>query len=110
MPGPPGEVNGRPAAGPGPTRRAGRPRPPSGGRGGSDYCSDFPLRRGRSANHQILAMVASTPNAAAGFTILRERSDIRRRYLDGPVSEERPQRVAPAIQPSVDTKTFFTSL
>src|SRR6202044_445699 len=33
-----------------------------------------------------------------------------RRYLDGPVSEERPQRVAPAIQPSVDTKTFFTSL
>ena len=40
------------------------------------YCSDLFLRRGRKANHQMLAMVASTPNAAAGFTILRERSDM----------------------------------
>ena len=34
------------------------------------------LRRGRRANHQTLAMVASTPKAAAGLAILRERSDM----------------------------------
>lgn len=34
------------------------------------------LRLGRRANHQTLAMVARTPNAAAGLAILRERSDM----------------------------------
>ncbi len=34
------------------------------------------FRLGRRANHQMLTMVARTPNAAAGLAILRERSDI----------------------------------
>ncbi len=42
----------------------------------SPYLSSFTLRRGRRANHQMLAMVASTPKAAAGLTILRDRSDM----------------------------------
>ncbi len=41
-----------------------------------DYLSSLCLRLGLRANHQMLAMVASTPKAAAGFTILRERSDM----------------------------------
>jgi hypothetical protein len=40
------------------------------------YLSSLTLRRGRRANHQMLAMVATTPSAAAGFAILRERSDM----------------------------------
>ncbi len=40
------------------------------------YLSSLIFRRGLRANHHTLAMVASTPTAAAGFTILRERSDI----------------------------------
>ncbi len=42
------------------------------------YWSGLILRRGRRANHQMLAMVARTPRAAAGLAILRERSDITR--------------------------------
>ena len=40
------------------------------------YWSCLCLRLGLRANHQMLAMVASTPKAAAGFAILRERSDM----------------------------------
>jgi hypothetical protein len=40
------------------------------------YLSSLTLCRGRSANHQMLTMVATTPNTAAGFAILRERSDM----------------------------------
>ena len=40
------------------------------------YWSSLCLRLGLKANHQMLAMVASTPRAAAGFAILRERSDM----------------------------------
>ena len=43
---------------------------------GEAYPSALCLRRGRRANHQMLAMVASTPRAAAGLAILRERSDM----------------------------------
>ena len=42
----------------------------------SGYLSSLCLRLGLRANHQMLAMVASTPKAAAGFAILRERSDM----------------------------------
>ena len=41
-----------------------------------DYLSSLCFRLGLRANHQMLAMVASTPKAAAGFAILRERSDM----------------------------------
>ena len=64
----------------------------------SDYLSGLCLRLGRRANHQMLAMVASTPRAAAGFAILRERSDIPV-TLPGPAGEPsaviraRPRRV-----------------
>jgi hypothetical protein len=40
------------------------------------YSSTWCFRLGLKANHQMLAMVASTPSAAAGLAILRERSDI----------------------------------
>ena len=36
----------------------------------------FAFRRGLRANHQILAIVTSTPRPAAGLAILRERSDM----------------------------------
>ena len=38
--------------------------------------SSLTLRRGRSANHQMLAIVATTPRAAAGLAIFPERSDM----------------------------------
>ncbi len=53
--------------------QAGAPPPSAPERG---YSSPLCLRRGRRANHQMLAMVARTPNAAAGLAILRERSDM----------------------------------
>jgi len=39
-----------------------------------NYLVLLALRRGRRANHQMLAIVATTPNAAAGLAILCERS------------------------------------
>ena len=61
-----------------PARRAAgpRPRPVAAGAARDGYSSSLTLRRGRRANHQMLAMVASTPKAAAGLAILRERSDM----------------------------------
>ena len=44
--------------------------------GEQNYLSSFTLRRGRRANHQTLAIVATRPRAAAGLAILRERSDM----------------------------------
>src|SRR5665213_966221 len=73
MPGPHVEVTG---AGP----DSGWAAPSSGdcmGRAVLTYLSSLTLRRGRRANHQMLAIVARTPRAAAGLAILRERSDMQ---------------------------------
>jgi hypothetical protein len=54
------------------------------GCGATAYLSSFTLRRGRRANHQMLAMVARTPKAAAGLATLRERSDMALTLPGGP--------------------------
>jgi hypothetical protein len=55
----------------------------------------------------MLAMVASTPNAAAGLAILRERSDITETI---PAPAGTWTRGSSAGHQSVAMKTFFTSV
>ena len=61
------------------------------------YSSNLTLRRGRRANHQMLAMVASTPKAAAGLAILRERSDMAVRLPGPPAVPPSPASRRPAL-------------
>ena len=79
MPGPHGEATGAPVVARSPAS-PGATGPSSVGRvvarSTGAYLSSLTLRRGRRANHQMLAIVASTPRAAAGLAILRERSDM----------------------------------
>ncbi len=49
----------------------------------SAYLSSLTLRRGRSANHQMLTMVTTTPKAAAGLAIFRFGTETT---LPGPVT------------------------
>jgi len=60
-----------------------------------NYCDRlrFAFRRGLRANHQMLAIVTSTPRPAAGLAILRERSDMAP-TLPGPARGRDPVRRA----------------
>ena len=106
MPGPPAHATGaRPV--PGRPATGSRPATARNEGPGGPYSSSLTLRRGRSANHQMLAMVAMTPKAAAGLAILRERSDMGP-TLPGPTAGRARRRSAgPCPRSHVLLPIFF---